>query len=551
MRKALLAMTALWPTFAFAQTATSTPCPATMIATTTAGTVATSGWSVSGGKIYLNGQPFVARGVNLYDQDMPKAVTNSAGQPMTSAVPKVNFIRLNVFEISSDSTALLQPFIATWTALGIIVELEYHPYGTTLSGSDLQSVARWYAAMSGATKGNSNVIFGTQNEPAGDGSGVDNEVTTIYNAVRGTGNDTLIMVVPSQGTQVAGMSPSTTSGMHNIAFDLHFYNWISGYSTSLATNESALANEIAGVSNFTSADGRIPIIVGEYGEAADVENALTPPDPGGMEVLEAVQNAVATGEISGAIYWEWSQSGNLIDAIVQDSGTSGPVLNPYGTTAAGFIASGSAPTAERYDGSQYASQLCSLTQAIYPTVATDAATAEQNALDTVASAAGQRQQQAPAALAGSTTPATPAATTGSQAPAASNTPTTPATRETAQASSRGSQTTPIVTVPSSDFSVPTTMAPTVTPANPSNPVAAQDQAIIMQVDDALAAVQAQIQAAEAQLAALPAAQTGVQAPTAQTSPAPVATPTPAPAAALVPQPDHGSTRGKEGGDDAQ
>ena len=288
------------------------------------------------GQIYdPNGNLFKAYGVNVYDQDMPAAFPVIPG-----TLPGINFIRLTAFDLNQDSASYLAPYIQQMTSRGIIVEIEDHNYPDVITGSDLANAEQWYASLASAFNGNPYVWFGTQNEPSnGDPVDVDNEISGIYNAIRGTGNNTILMMDPQGGFNTSGQDPSVFANMTNVVWDFHYYNWISNNSSDLGANEAALAGEIAPGQAFTSANGQIPIIIGEYGEASSVNDASTQPDPGGMEVLQAVQNAVTTGQVSGASYWEWTQSGFAVDAVVINAG-GGPLNAPYGTEVAQFIASG-------------------------------------------------------------------------------------------------------------------------------------------------------------------------------------------------------------------
>jgi hypothetical protein len=74
--------------------------------------------------------------------------------------------------------------------------------------------------------------------------------------------------------------------MTNVAWDLHYYSWLSNGSTDLGANQSALANEVAGTHAITSANGTIPVIIGEYGPAAG--NGV---DPGGSQAVAAVESS--------------------------------------------------------------------------------------------------------------------------------------------------------------------------------------------------------------------------------------------------------------------
>jgi hypothetical protein len=58
-------------------------------------------------------------------------------------------------------------------------------------------------------KNNPNVVFGTQNEPSAGGGGIDGAISAIYNAVRGAGNNNLVMMNPYGGYSTNGLNAST------------------------------------------------------------------------------------------------------------------------------------------------------------------------------------------------------------------------------------------------------------------------------------------------------------------------------------------------------
>jgi hypothetical protein len=204
---------------------------------TTAG--GSGSFSVASGHIIgPNDIPFIPKGINIYADQL---LANGAGA-VTSTFPGINFVRVNVFDLNADSAQALAPVVNQLTSQGVVVELEDHNYPTVLTGSNLQVAANWYSSLATAFKNNPNVVFGTQNEPdTSQGTdAVDNEISTIYGAIRNAGNNSVILMDPSGGFTTSGMTPSVFAGMTNVAWDLHFYNWMANNSTDLGANQAAL-----------------------------------------------------------------------------------------------------------------------------------------------------------------------------------------------------------------------------------------------------------------------------------------------------------------------
>jgi len=227
-----------------------------------------------------------------------------------------------------------------------VVELEDHNYPAVLTGSDLSYAAQRYADWATNFKSNPNVVFGTQNEPdlTSDWGAVDNESSTIYNAIRSTGNQNMVLVNPaggwstggfSAGGSATGLNASVYANMTNIAWDLHYYNWLSGDSADLAANKSALTTLVSNVQWIKSAEGTIPVILGEYGPA--YSDSVS---PGGDQIV-----AIAQASGLGALAWAW-ETYNPVYAgdLVNPPWTGGPTsLTPYGKTVEQFIAGSSGP----------------------------------------------------------------------------------------------------------------------------------------------------------------------------------------------------------------
>jgi hypothetical protein len=293
-----------------------------------------SNFSVSGGQIIgLDGKPFVARGVDVDD--------STPASQVTPLFPGVNFVRLPTS--NWPSVADLEAEVTSFTDAGIVVEIEDHPWPEVApyTGSDLTNETNWYASLASAFQGNPYVWFGTMNEPQTDYGDAEAAISTqeaaIYEAIRGTGNNTIIMMElmggGNPGTIGAGfgMTPSTYASMTNIVWDLHFYGWSAGYSTDQGTVTAALLGSassgqgINAAQTISSADGLVPVLIGEYGDSTDGENV----DANWVQVINAVETSGY-----GSAAWEVSVGGEA-DVLV-----SGGSLTAYGQKVASYIATG-------------------------------------------------------------------------------------------------------------------------------------------------------------------------------------------------------------------
>jgi len=315
---------------------------ATLPAETTCSGQTQTNFYVSGGQIkYPHGQTFIARGVNVYDSLMSTVITSSAADPLLARFPGLNFVRLNCFLGSNDSPNFsLDPpsafttFVNDLTSHGVVVELEHHAFpqlDSVQTGSNLQAEAAWYGALATAFKSNPYVWFGTTNEPVasyygGSNSAVTTEQVAIYNAIRGAGNGApILMELVGGGDTFAlgannpqGLVASSYASMTNIVWDYHYYaGSVTG--SQLTTNFN---NAVSLIQEITSADGIVPIIVGEYGIS---QNGVDT-DPGGTTCCEVVQQS---GFGSAAWGWLTGENDNLTDGYNN--------LTSYGQQVAGWI----------------------------------------------------------------------------------------------------------------------------------------------------------------------------------------------------------------------
>ena len=281
-----------------------------------------------------NGSVFTARGINVSDLQMGDA------SQILADFPGINFIRLNVYSYQSPSA--YAAFIQTMTSHGIVVELEDHTNstgsdaggatGTAFTGSQLTNELNWYSSIASAYASNPYVWLGTDNEPPSGGLSTWQQET--YNAIRNTGNNNPILIElpgggsPNQTITSYGMNPSVYTSMTNIIADAHFYGWDSNYGTNQATVDAVLTNLVQGAQTITSANGTVPVIIGEYGPSTNGSTT----DANASEVVQAVQQSTAT---SGAVAWGYDAGVN--DNLTNGSGT----LTSYGQEVAQWIASAS------------------------------------------------------------------------------------------------------------------------------------------------------------------------------------------------------------------
>lgn len=299
---------------------------------------ATSHFTVANGEIFdPDGNEFTARGIDVYDSQMDDAAK------ILADFPGINFVRLAIYSYQDPSA--YADFIKTMTDAGVVVEVEDHTnstgtdsgggQGSAFTGSQLSNELAWYSSMASAYASNAYLWFGTDNEPTGDGLSTWEKET--YNAIRSTGNENpILMELPGGGVPSAvgagnGMDSSVYASMTNIVWDVHYYGWVSGYSTDQQTVSDTLTSLVTSAQTIQSADGAVPVIIGEYGPATDGQNT----DQNADQVLAAVQDSTVT---SGAVAWGWDSGSN--DNLTDGSGN----LTSFGQEVAKWIAAGASTT---------------------------------------------------------------------------------------------------------------------------------------------------------------------------------------------------------------
>lgn len=310
-------------------------------------------FTVKNGNIYdPQGNLWKGHGINVADVGWSDAVQSSNGAPLlTQTFPNTNFVRLNIGSYQDYSG--FDQGIQWLTANKVVVLVEDHSgYGGNkdppVSGSGLTQSNNFFTSWATKYKNNPYVWFASLNEPGYNcgGACVSQNHQQVYNAVRNTGNGTVVLFDPIGGGDPVGLGnsgcgnclvASTYTNMHNVIWDIHYYAWVIPNGGQNNTNYSDAVNKLSSMlslaGQFTSSDGPIPIIIGEFGDSTDGVSV----DPAGMNVVNAVlSNTVALGFAP----WNWyAYSANGDKLQVSHTPT-----NPYGSTVATAIANATNPS---------------------------------------------------------------------------------------------------------------------------------------------------------------------------------------------------------------
>jgi len=304
-------------------------------------------FTVANGQIIgPDGVPFVAKGIALPDQEAFTAVTNSAAQPLTSLFHGINIVRL-ACETMNNDPSFYASLVSQLTSNNIVVVIENHStlgggQGSNPTDSALTAELNWYAALASAFADNPYVWFGTSNEPPNttgpsgtiESGACTTEQVAIYNAIRGTGNGTIVEMEEIGGGNPPWMGSNNANGlypdsayapMRNIIWGPHFYNWVTQYSADVGANALQLQTMTGLSQQIQSADGVVPVVIFEYG----VSTTGTTTDPGGTASVTAVQQSGL-----GQIAWSWGPY-SVLNSLCDDNGN----MTAWGNMTASFIAS--------------------------------------------------------------------------------------------------------------------------------------------------------------------------------------------------------------------
>jgi hypothetical protein len=215
----------------------------------------------------------------------------------------------------NDSPSSLMTFVNNLTARKCVVVIDDHPGSSPgIPQGANSSQQSWWRAMAAAFASNPYVWYGTLNEPWGNASAdaiCQNQLDT-YNTLRGAGVTAPILLEicnppVAWGASWAGPQAHYFSGMQNVVWDLHIYGGTGGSTQGQAANNAAITSAVGAVFNngITSKDGKIPVIIGEYGPSTTGSGL----DANGPQNVIAVLAAAMNGTVAGTIAWAW-EAGN-------------------------------------------------------------------------------------------------------------------------------------------------------------------------------------------------------------------------------------------------
>lgn len=347
----------------------------------------TGTFQVSGGKIIdPAGRDWFGTGPNIYWNNSANSIQFLCNDATCSnfkrLFPNANFVRV-VWEFGycqngcsgGGLTASMEPYISRLTSQGIVVmicDFNTSPGSLPISGATETAAVTWYTALATTYAANPYVWYEAQNEAYGPASSMTSNDVSLYNAVRsktsagivvfgwpGGGNPGSVGTSASYGSS-GGKTGVFSSGprasgpyltMHNAIWDLHQYPFgmchtnVGTYPTcpnttdwvqQIVSGEVARAYGVRASNTYNSADGRIPTVIGEFGNSTTGAGVDSPGNTFAFAVgAYSSSPYYASAPISGwSAYSVAPQSvGACADGVSNClTTTSNTLISPYGTT---------------------------------------------------------------------------------------------------------------------------------------------------------------------------------------------------------------------------
>lgn len=278
----------------------------------------TAGFTVVGPKIYdPNGEEFIAKGVNISGYNSVWSRKSIRDIELIDQCWNFNLVRINNWmfkgrieyeqhEVNNNIDELITDF----TRRGIVVVLEAHDFiGGYYEGEDLEVLIDWFTEYAERYRDNPYVWFDIMNEPGGRNSidvvqWVDMHGRVIE-AIRGTGNDSIIIVEGAFGGQDNNRDefgdPVTDSAILQYSQDILNYNGTSYSNIVFSIHTWDLWNQgDEKLDNYLQRveEQGLAMIIGEYGVRSDRDTRAA---------AESTFN-VAIPRGVGRIVWHWDGS---------------------------------------------------------------------------------------------------------------------------------------------------------------------------------------------------------------------------------------------------
>ena len=295
-----------------------------------------SGYHISGGQIIApSGAVFIGKGFAV----LPDGNTTPKGSVLKTQMPGANFINWAAGQLNGGGYTNFNPpdpwysQIDDFLANGFMVMISDYTPGqpTVRTGGDAQGAFNWYAAIAAHYKTQPNVCFTTQNEAYDDGKGgMDAYHRGVYNAVRNAGSNALIFFEIANGNpgNLGGLNSASYSNMSNVGWNIHVYPWEYGsVSKDQGSFNNYVLSEIAHMQAFTrSADGVMPVIMGEGGNASDgnnIDDYQLNGKFGAVEsFLECTRTAAGGFSAFAAWLWNYNNEGTFGADMLSSNGTT-------------------------------------------------------------------------------------------------------------------------------------------------------------------------------------------------------------------------------------
>jgi hypothetical protein len=280
------------PAAAAAQPAKASSCPANP----SGGTLAFH--DVKGALVDPSGNPFLARGVNLSDASLGDAKT------ILTTYTGINLVRVlaHKFQPASTYSGFVQTMAAHHTVV-VLINDEPAPASKDAAKRVQQDVA-WYATLAKAFAGNPYVWFGTDTNAPGTPDAVGRWQQAEYQAIRGAGNNSPILLQAIPDRVASYYAPMT-----NVVWDVSFFVSDPPAQNPPVDQSTVLAGVVTAAQTVPSADGVAPVIVGAFGPVGT-----------SMSGAEAVINS----KVVGGAAWAWNGTTPLV--------SGGAVTDPWGTS---------------------------------------------------------------------------------------------------------------------------------------------------------------------------------------------------------------------------
>lgn len=278
---------------------------------------ASSGFSVSGGKIYdANGTQFIPQGINhahtWYPDELDSLASIRAAGANTVRVV-LSGGRWGTSENASDVAAI----IAECKADELVCMLEYHDttgYGEDSSATSLSSAVQYWKSVKSAVVGQEKyVLINIGNEPFGNASYSNWTADTIsaIRALRADGfSHTFVVDAPNWGQDwsntMRSNAPTVAAADSNVIFSIHMYGV---YDTAAEVRDYLDA--------FTSRG--LAIIVGEFGD----KHSDGDPD-------EDTIMSYTRSQGIGLLGWSWSGNGSGVEYLDMVNGFNPSSLTSWG-----------------------------------------------------------------------------------------------------------------------------------------------------------------------------------------------------------------------------